>query len=219
MKRLSIILCLLCTVAVTASAQDLLQLYRSQPFALTGDVTQLLVADADNNGLGDLLAVRENRITVYFQDRNGFDFNDDRHTIVFDNDATGWDISGGYQSGGLSVIALIDGHTVQVWHIRNGTISDPEILLQGLQGFLTKGINRLHFSHDVNGDGIDDLVIPSAGSLSLSIRNPDLSYQPPVIVLSEVVLRTVIDPEQLERETGQAVIIPLMELRDLNGDS
>jgi len=53
----------------------------------------------------------------------------------------------------------------------------------------------------------------------LYIHNADGSYQSPLSVLSDMQLRSVIDPgRELDRNVGQSLRIPLMELRDVNND-
>ena len=192
--------------------------YRQIPFLLPADVQQVLVADADDDGDRELLAVSGDELRVYFQADGEFDFDNGFQAISLPGDAVGWDLSYGYGGQGLAIIALVDGHEVLLWRVQDQKISAPEILMSDLNGFLTKGINRLHFSRDLNDDGLDDLIIPGAGVLELYIRNTDGSYQPGISVKTEVRMRTVLTPGRLERETGQSMTIPLMELRDINAD-
>ncbi|MFM1897327.1 MAG: hypothetical protein RLZZ385_2401 [Pseudomonadota bacterium] len=200
-------------------AQSSLADYRQQPFTLSGDVRQLLVVDGDGNGLQDLLVVHEDRVELIFQQPSGFAFDDSKAVVELDGQAVGWDISFGYGSADtLSLIALLDGSRVQAWHIRDGRFSAPELLQSGLSGFITKGVNRLRFSRDINGDGLDDLVIPGAGVLALYIRNADGSYQAPLTVQSQADIRTRLEAGGLQGDIGQAVVIPLMQLQELNGD-
>jgi len=210
----------LISIQVAAQGDDLAG-YRQYAFSLPADTEQLLVADADNDNQSELIAVTENALHIYFQSNGVFDFESGYQTISFSGDAIGWDLSYGYQLDGqqsLAIVALVDGKQVMLWRIQQQQVSEPEILISDLNGFLTKGINRLHFSRDINDDGIDDLIIPGAGVLNLHIRNPDSSYQPSLSVQTEVRMRTRLNPGGLERQTGQSMTIPLMDLRDVNGD-
>ncbi|MEZ5492673.1 MAG: VCBS repeat-containing protein [Gammaproteobacteria bacterium] len=192
--------------------------YARLAFQLPGDTEQLLVADADGNGQRELLALSGNELRIYFQTAGGFDFANGFQTITLPGTSVGWDLSRGYGDESLSIIALVDGRDVLRWQVQDRQISEPEVLHSNLNGFLTKGVNRLHFSRDINGDSQDDLIIPGAGVLELYIRNGDGSYQPGITVQTEVQMRTVLTPGRLERETGQSMTIPLMELRDVNAD-
>ena len=114
-------------------------------------------------------------------------------------------------------IALIDGLEVRAWHIEGDTINLPESIITGLPGFLSSGVNRLHFSRDINGDSLEDLIIPGTGNLHLYIANGNGGYESGLSINSESRLRTELSGE-LERRTGQAIRIPVMELRDVNSD-
>ena len=145
--------------------------FSSQPFYLPTQTSQLIVADLNGDNLGDLIAVQDDRLRAYFQTDTGFDFDTGFDEIGFANQSIGWDLSIGYHpEGQLSVVALVEGKTIQVWHARGDEFLPPEIVKDSLNGFLGKGLNRLHFSRDINGDGLEDLVIPSAGKLNIYIK-------------------------------------------------
>lgn len=213
LKTLMSVLCAVCAMPLLA-----IESYTQLAFQLPGDTEQLLVADTDGDGQRELLTLSGNELRVYFQTSGDFDFTNGFQTITLPGAAVGWDLSRGYGDQGLSIVALVEGRDVLRWQIEDRQISEPEFLLRNLNGFLTKGVNRLHFSRDVNSDSRDDLIIPGAGVLDLYIRNDDGSYQPGITVQTEVQMRTVLTPGRLERETGQSMTIPLMELRDINAD-
>lgn len=206
--------------------------YRQQAFQLPGETENLLIADTNGDGLREIISVIEDKIRIYFQDENGFDFASGYDQLQFEGEAIGWDISTAYsptnpgQENPASIIALVDGKEFLVWHVEGHSIQEPIVVKSGLDGFLTKGVNRLHFSNDINGDGIDDLIIPGAGVLNLHLRNQDqssaqssqASYRSSLSVRSDIRMRTNLDSNQLERRTGQSIRIPLMNLRDVNGD-
>ena len=136
----------------------------------------------NGDGLREILAVNETGLQVYFQAESGFDFASN-HIIEFPGQAVGWDLSTQYgDSGSASIIALIDGQEVLVWRVADQSLLEPVSIKRNLGGYISKGINRLHFSRDINGDGIDDFLIPGAGVINLYISSgrPDggaLSYQ------------------------------------------
>ena len=192
--------------------------YRSQPFVFPLESENLIVADTNGDGLRELITLIDRSIRVYFQDEKGFDFESGYRDIELPGSAVGWDISTNYgQNGHASIIALIDGHEVLVWHIDGDTISLPESIITGLPGFLSSGVNRLHFSRDINGDSLEDLIIPGTGNLHLYIASGNGAYESGLSINSESRLRTELSGE-LERRTGQAIRIPVMELRDVNSD-
>ena len=216
----SAILALLISVAgfcLSASAADLE--YRSQPFWFPSESENLIVADTNADGLSELITVLDGRIRIYFQSEDGFDFESGFDEIELPGQAVGWDVSSAYsKSDSASIIALIDGSEVLVWHIEGHRILDSQTIKSGLPGFLSKGINRLYFSRDINGDGNDDLMIPGAGVLNLFVSDGNKGYQEALAVQSDFRIRTNLNASRLERRTGQAIHIPMMELRDVNND-
>ena len=212
------------SLSVAAQAQEItLPGYARHDFSFPAETTQLLLLDADKDGLKDIIAVNENIISIYFQRPNGgFEFTQPDTSLTLPGEATGWDLSDNYSSSPqqeYSLLALIDGTQVQAWPIQNRSFAQPQPIITGLVGFLGKGTYQLNFSRDINNDGLDDLIIPGSGEMMLHIRNPDGSYQNPLGVLSDMQIRTNLNADgDLERDLGQSLTIPMMELRDINGD-
>jgi hypothetical protein len=214
----SISLMLVCTVAQTAELN-----FNQQEFQLPLETENLVVADLNGDGLLELIAVVEKGLHIYFQTENGFDF-DSNNSIEFPGQSIGWDLSTQYgATGSTAIIALIDGKEVLVWSVEDQTLLAPQTIKSNLNGYLSKGVNRLHFSRDINADGIDDFLIPGAGVINLHISNErDASgvydYQASLSVRSELRIRTNLNEGSLERRTGQSIRIPMMELKDVNSD-
>lgn len=203
--------------------------YRQIDFRLSPDTEQLLIVDADNNGLSDLLAIAGNRLSLYRQTAAvGFDFDAPDAVLELPGRSAGWDISHAYPAlgdedigaaGVMSVIALIDGSRVGLWQLENDTFSKEHTLLSEVDGFLGQGVYALNFSRDLNDNGHDDLIIPGAGELKLYMRNADGSYQSPLPVLSDMQIDNRLHTDDLiSRSVNQSVRIPMMELRDVNAD-
>lgn len=199
--------------------------YTRVDFSLPAEVERLLIVDADRDGLVDILSVEKERISLYFQRSTGsFDFSAPDTLVTLTGRSVGWELSENYQNAdgsiNFSLLALVDGTTVQQWRIVRREFSAPVDLLTGLSGFAGSGVNRLHFSRDINNDGRDDLIIPGAGTLQLFIRNTDGSYQQPISVLSDMrIFSNLFVRQNIERDVGQTLTIPLIELRDVNNDN
>lgn len=200
--------------------------YRSLPFSLPADTERLLLVDADQDGLTDLLSIAPTRISLYFQraGEGGFDFATPDTSVALEGHSVGWELSDNYPDAQgervFSLLALVDGARVLQWPIRERQFAAPLEVLAGLSAFAGAGVNRLHFSRDINDDGLDDLVIPGAGTLQLHIRNADGSYQPPLAVQSDMQINTTLFVRQgIERDVGQSLRIPLVALRDVNNDA
>ena len=211
--------------AAETLAQSSLASYQRLDFSLPADTERLLIVDADQDGLQDVLSIAPARISLYFQRAgDGFSFTTPDTSVALSGDSVGWELSDRYPGADgvprLSLLALIDGQRVLQWSIRDRRFGEPVELLGNLSAFAGSGINRLHFSRDINNDGLDDLVIPGAGTLQLHIRNIDGSYQAPISVLADMRLYSNLFVRQsLERDVGQSLRIPQISLRDVNGDS
>lgn len=193
--------------------------YTQVPFTLPAASEQLVVADLNGDNLNELITVINDGIRIYFQRAAGFDFETGFSEIDFSDQAVGWDLSANYgDEEHASIIALVNGSEAFAWHIEGETIQEPQLIKAGLPGFLSKGVNRLYFSRDINGDNNEDLIIPGAGNLHVFIAARNSEYQNGLAIKSENRMRTSLQSDSLERRTGQTVRIPFMELRDVNSD-
>jgi len=206
----------------TAQAQDAtLPGYRMLPFSLPAATQKLMIVDADGDALADLMAISATGMALYFQrPEAGFDFSQPDTTLALPWSSVGWDLGSHPDGGALVVLALVEGSRVLQWQIQERRFGDPQELLSGIVGFAGGGINRMDFVQDLNADGLDDLIIPAAGTLLLFIRNPDDSYQPAVSVLADMRIRSnLLVRQAIERDIGQSLRIPQLQLRDVNGDA
>ena len=193
--------------------------YGSQPLSLPAETENLVLADLDGDERREIIAVFEDELRIWPQGPAGFDFERGFIRLEFQARTVGWDIASGFSSDGrASIIALLDGDRVQTWHLRDGALSEPETLLTGLGGFLSRGVNRLHFARDVNADGLMDLVTPAPGALNVHLRAEDGGFRPALPVESDMRVRTNLNSRGLFWRSGQAVTIPALRLRDLNSD-
>lgn len=214
---------------VAQESLDSIPGYSSLRFSLAPNTESILSVDADGDGRVDVLSVSDTGLQLFFQvpqanGHMGFDFTKADARIDFEAPNLGWQISNNYTkqgaSHGFSILLFVQGQRVIQWSLDGHQFAPPTTLLEGLNGFSGGGINRLQFSQDINADGLEDLVIPGAGSLQLHIRNAEGSYQEPLQVMSDMRIMTRLSLQQsLERETGQSIRIPQIELRDVNNDS
>jgi len=223
MKRLRfLIITLYFTLPLTAIAD--MDGYSRHEFSLPPDTERVLVVDANNNSLSDLLVIAGRDLLLFLQNPGyGFDFSQEDSRISLPGSSAGWDISSTFPGPDgeptLTVLALIDGNQVLAWSVTNGAFGEAVTVLDDAGGFPGPGIHQLAFARDINGSGREDLVIPGAGELLLYIRNNDGSYQPAIRILSEMRVSTSLDnARDINNNVGQTVNIPMLQLRDVNGD-
>lgn len=223
------------TAAVnTAHAQSDASEFQQIAFTLHADTERVLVLDLDRDGLKDLVAVQKQTLAFYFQRSNSaagaarFDFSAPDAELTLPGMATGWDfpaLSGMDSSNEPALVALVDGQQVLQWQFQDRQLSAPQTLIAADSGllsgsFLAQGAWQLNFYQDINNDGRADLVVPGPGVMNLLIRNADGSFQAALSVQSDSQQRVVLNAgNELNREIGQALRIPMMSLRDVNGDS
>lgn len=193
--------------------------FNQQEFSLPASAESLVVAELNGDDLKDLVALIDGRLRVYFQSETGFDFESGFSEISFESRAVGWDLNSGFGAKGqTSVIGLLDGKHAVRFPIRGTDILPPHTISADLPGFISRGINRLHFAKDINSDGFTDLVIPGAGEIHLLISEGNGEFQAPLSIISDTRLRTQLNINQFNRSAGQAVRIPDLTLRDVNAD-
>ena len=194
--------------------------FTQQAFALPASAKSLVIADLNGDNLNDLVTLIDSRLRVYFQRESGFDFESGFKEISFESRAVGWDLNRGFGTENqVSVIALLDGKRAVRFPINDESILPPQTIAAELPGFISRGINRLHFARDINADGMTDLVIPDAGEIHLLINEGGGNFEAPLSILSETRLRTQLNINRFNRSVGQAVRIPNLTLRDVNADS
>jgi len=193
--------------------------YRQQSFLLPGNAEQLVVADINADGLKELITVVDQGLRIYLQDANGFDFDSGFTTLAFTDEAIGWDVAYGHsRDNNAAIVTLHNGAEARAWTLSGNGELQEELIASNLPGFISKGVNRLHFSRDINADSHADLVIPGAGVINILINDGAGQFQAPLTIRSNMRLRTQLDINRFNRSAGQAVRIPVLELRDLNGD-
>lgn len=213
MNRTTLLLALSLFCSHTTAQLD----HRQIAFTLPGDAEKLVVADVTGDELNELITVVDRSLRIYVQTAQGFDFVNGYVELTFAEEAIGWDVSSG-QEGSESIVTLHNGSAARLWNISNDLTFSSTTIAENLPGFISKGINRLHFSRDINGDGAADLIIPGAGVINILVNNGNGGLQAPLIIRSDIRLRTQLNINRFNRSAGQAVRIPVLELRDTNGD-
>ena len=193
--------------------------YTQTPFKLPIETASLTTVDLNGDGQLDLLAQLDTELRLYLQRDGGFDFGTDFISLPSAGRALGWDIGLVDADGKPSLITLERGSEVLAYRLNEAATEwrAPEVLLSGLAAAIGSGVQRLHFVRDVNGDGRDDLILPDSDRLALYLAATG-GFLPPLRIDTQARLNTTLFSPNLERRIGQALRIPPLQLRDVNGD-
>lgn len=193
--------------------------YTQTPFKLPIETASLTTVDLNGDGQLDLLAQLDTELRLYLQRDGGFDFGTDFISLPSAGRALGWDIGLVDADGKPSLITLEQGSEVLAYRLNEAATEwrAPEVLLSGLAAAIGSGAQRLHFVRDVNGDGRDDLILPDSDRLALYLAATG-GFLPPLRIDTQARLNTTLFSPNLERRIGQALRIPPLQLRDVNGD-
>ncbi|MCW8195047.1 VCBS repeat-containing protein [Proteobacteria bacterium 005FR1] len=200
--------------SVASAEQD----YAAIPFSLEA-TNRIQPADFNGDGLQDLLAAADNRLSVYLQKKSdkAFDFSKPDTSIELPGNAAGWtlDAAGDRQR----ILALIDGGQVQAWSLTEGRFGKPITLLDHLSGSLPAGSYPMNFVRDINGDKRADLLIPGQGEMHIYLQSADGRYGNALQVRSRLLNYSRLSAgDDLSSQVGQRVRIPEMNIRDVNND-
>lgn len=212
--------------------------YRRLPFTLDNVSDRIVPLDFDGDGLLDLLTANEQTLSVYFQRSQNnaqtgtapFLFDKPDAVLTLPGTATTWDVDADRAKGETNndqnrIVAIVDGKQVLSWRIQNRQWSQPVTLIDNVTGFLPTGAYPSNFIRDINGDGLNDVIVPGAAELTLYLQhdnNQRVSGQfgPGVPVHFRLIqFSRLITPKNIAgRGVGQTVRIPELEIRDINSD-
>lgn len=191
--------------------------YQVIPFTLPQAASRIEALDVNGDGLLDLLTNHENNFNLYLQGDKGFDFAKPDASLELKGKAIGWALDSNGDSHRL--LALVDSRQVQAWNISKGKFSEPSTILSVHSAILPAGAYPLDFVRDINGDGLSDLIIPGAGYLQIYLQAAEGGYGEPLSIQARIMNDVRLDAgPRLDRQVGQRLRIPDLQIRDLNGD-
>ncbi len=184
----------------------------------------LLPIDLTKDGRAELLAARGAEFQLYTYNDSGYS-NEHSQTVAIPSEVFAWTVVDVDGDSYPELLAIDDGGKVQSWHF-GGTALEPEkILAQCKSVRLPSGHYTLDFLRDVDLDSDLDLLIPSREGFQIFLQQDDNSFKLGPLVQSRFNLRQNLNTKSdtlegmsLDATVGQSIVIPELQLLDLNGD-
>ncbi len=181
--------------------------------------TRLALRDVDGDGRLDLLAVGLAGISLRRLGADGRYPEDHDAVVPWPGETVGWFLADVDGDGDTEVALLIGGTRVALvdHDAERGFALGPDLVVAPT-GFLPRGVRRVNFVRDVDGDGRADFVVPAAGRFLIHLQREGGWGAPlPVRFQASITLETG-DPEALDSRFRSDVKIPWFTLEDIDGD-
>jgi len=181
--------------------------------------TRYALRDVDGDGRRDLLSIDLAGVALRRLRADGTFPAADDSTLAWPADTVGWSLADLEGDGRTELLLLVEGRRVLAVRAgADGVLAAGEPLLEQPGGFLPRGIRRVNFVRDVDGDGRPDLVLPGNGRFLIHLnRAGGLQPAIPVSFRAEIGLELG-DPARLDGRFAQDVQIPWFQLLDVDGD-
>ena len=181
--------------------------------------TRIALRDLDGDGRRDLLFVDAEGVALRRLRADGTFPEADESRFAWPSTTLGWSLSDLDGNGEPEVVLLVDGRKVlSVAPDAQGALLATQ-RLEEPAGFLPRGIRRVNFVRDVDGDGRLDLVLPGAGRFLIRRNLGADGFAPPISVACRADIGMELgDPSRLDARFGEDVVLPWFTLQDVNGD-
>ena len=203
-------------LASAAAGQD----WASTVYPVPDNTTRLALRDFDGDGRRDLLAIDVAGLALRRLRADGSFPDKDDSVLAWPSTTVGWSLADMDGDGTTEVVMLVDGRRVLAAHAdAQGVLATGAPLLEEPLGFLPRGVRRVNFVRDVDGDGRLDLVLPGAGRFLIHRNLGKDGFAPALTVAFRAEIGLELgDPGRLDSRFAQDVQIPWFSLEDVDGD-
>lgn len=218
MSRARNALLLAACLAASAPAQDARTTVRESIVQLPRDDAPVWTLDLDGDGRRELATATAKALHVWPPDDAGRYADDRQLRLAWPAPDLAFDLADLDGDGADDVVGLLGGTQLVRWPAGPDGFGEPEVLRDGLQGAVPRGVHRVPLVRDVDHDGHPDVLVPAAGRF-LILRGTDGVLREPFPVDFESKVRVQVgDPRRLDTEFGQDIEVPWFRMRDLDGD-
>jgi hypothetical protein len=188
-------------------------------YAVLDDATRLAVRDLTGDGRKDLLIVDPDGLALRRLEADGRYDALRESRVAWPSQTVGWNLADLDGDGLSEIVLLIDGTRVAtVRPDASGALVLGPTLFENGAGFLPRGVRRINFVRDVDGDGRQDVVVPSAGRFHIHFNREEGWSAPLPVTFQAKIELSMGDPQRLDRSMGEEVSIPWFTMQDVDGD-
>ena len=175
--------------------------------------------DLDGDGRLDLLLIGPDGVRAHRLRPDGtYPEQPDVSSPWPETSGIGWNLADIDGDGRTEVLLLLDGRRLVALVPGEDGRFAVDTRLEEPDGFLPRGIRRVNFLRDVDGDGRLDVVVPGAGRFLIHLRR-DGGWAPALAVEYRASVSIEVgDPDKLDKRFGEDLTIPWFSLRDVDGD-
>jgi hypothetical protein len=195
-------------------------IFKEQSFQLPRNVEGITATDFNGDDSAELIIEFASSLRIFFANNTQYDFEKNFFEIPVlseNQQSAAWDISHDADNNPAIVILNSKGQ-LNCWAF-NGTRFNEELILTSEPPTIPRGLNKLNFVIDANGDEYNDYAIPQFGGIGIFISNPQEQFTDPISVNSAIEVNTLLYSNNPLRDLGQKIKIPELQLRDVNADN
>ncbi|MGQ0552778.1 MAG: FG-GAP repeat domain-containing protein [Planctomycetota bacterium] len=188
-------------------------------YSVAAPETKLALRDLDGDGRRDLIAIGLPGISWRRLGEDGRLADKDQSLFTWPSETVGWNLADLDGDGESEIVLIVDGTQALVVQpdAAGQLVAAP--LVQTSAGFLPRGIRRVNFVRDVDGDGRPDLVLPGASRFHIFFNQAG-GWSAPLSVSFQASIQVEAgDPLRVDSRISQEVKIPWFTLQDVDGDS
>jgi hypothetical protein len=182
--------------------------------------------DMDGDGDLDLLRIDTDGVALRRMGDNGEYAAADEGQLPWPSPDVGWHLTDMDGDGATELLLLLSGKTLVQYRVAaEGSFDESTTLLEQPAGHLPRGVRRVPFLREVNGDDRLDAVLPGLGQYLIHLGkqpgpNSDGVFEDEAIVVAfeAEIEYSLGERGRVDGRFGEAITVPWFSLRDIDLD-